>query len=55
MVLVDAELAERDQQHESGEDAGAAPKAPQEVVKVVLMPDGGYAVAVEVRSPVSKA
>jgi len=29
------------------------PKAPQEAVKVVLMPDGGFAVAVEVSSPPS--
>ena len=45
-----AELAEHSQQHGSGdEDCGPVLKAPQEAVKVVLMPDGGYAVAVEVQ------
>ena len=38
-------------QHESreGDSGNATKKVPQEAVKVVLMPDGGYAVAVEVR------
>ncbi len=46
---VAAELAEHSQ-HGLGEDGGAVPKAPQEPVRVVLMPDGGFAVAVKVRS-----
>ncbi len=47
-----AELAEHSQhgpQREPVADGGAVSKAPQEAVRVVLMPDGGYAVAVEVR------
>jgi hypothetical protein len=44
-------MAEHNQQALSEGDAGnAAQKAPPEAVKVVLMPDGGYAVAVEVPS-----
>ena len=44
-----AAMAEHRQQEPREAEAGeTAPKAPQEAVKVVLMPDGGYAVAVEV-------
>ena len=42
-------MAERGQQELSEGDAGEAPrKVRQDAVKVVLMPDGDYAVAVEV-------
>ena len=44
-----AEHSQHSQQHGPGEDGAAVPKAPQEAVRVVLMPDGGFAVAVEVR------
>ena len=43
-----AEHSQHSQQQGPGEDGDAVPKAPQEAVKVVLMPDGGFAVAVEV-------